>query len=126
MYKKYLLGIRKFWKTSNLSSDETCLGKLNILFYVHKNFSTWPNGQVFLCLFGHTNMFMQITNPDGGIVGANRQVFTPLHSNVSNWVSMCIKYCVQESLTWIFGLNRSNTTRTQFETQMFTISAWNI
>ena len=29
---------------------------------------------------------LRITNPDGDILGANRQVFTPLHSNVSNWV----------------------------------------
>ena len=42
------------------------------------------------------------TSPDGGIVGANRQVFTPLHSNASNQVrvnSTGIKYCVKEDIS---------------------------
>ena len=71
------------------------------------------------------------TNPDGGIWNNHLICFTPLHSNVSSWDSRCIKYYVQESLTWIFGLNRSNTTRTRLETQtnmyvQITNPIWNI
>ena len=76
MYKKYLLGIRKFWKASN--SFNKYLGKLNIKFSAGQFLSGIFYGRmdVRICL--------RITNPDGGILGANRQVFTPLHSNVSN------------------------------------------
>ena len=38
------------------------------------------------------------------ILGANRQVFTPLHSNVSNWVraiSTSIKYCIKVIFLWM-------------------------
>ena len=42
----------------------------------------------FLWPYGCSKMYarLRITNPDGGILGANRQVFTPLHSNASNRV----------------------------------------
>ena len=58
------------------------------------------------------------TSPSGGILGANRQVFTPLHSNVSNWVRTlrAVFDLLKPSQKNIFFDTVFDTTRTRFET----------
>ena len=67
----------------------------------------------------------RITIPDGGIWNNHLICFTPLHSNVSNWVraiSTSIKYCIKEDIP----LNVFDTTRIPLETQTFTSSVRSI
>ena len=123
MYKKYLLEIKKFWKTSNLSSNETCLGKLNIKFSAGQFLSGIFYGRmdVQICTFTRfirTKLRFQmwtftrftrftssvrsvqrsrISISTWNILGANRQIFTPLHSNASSRFR-CVSNTVSKNL----------------------------